>query len=288
MRTIDRLRYQFGVPIEYDEIHRGYYLTQRDFSLVVAPLGLEELLALSLLSELASLVDDTSVRSGVASLWTRIAGGRSVLEIERVRERFSLEPLVVGRAGGVELLRLLMMCHKGQLARVRYHSPWRDRDVREYVGRFERVRFSGGIAYAKLVLGDGGHKVLNASFIARVEELPDGLVDDPRVPEEITHDELWYSGDGVWSGLSPEFIEVTIDAPQSRYYGAQVWQVDQEDRWEGDRLIRRFPSAVSAELATRILGLGRAVIAVKPEWVLEKFRRDAAHLSRLCSGDYTG
>lgn len=282
MRTIDRLRYQFGVPIEYDETHRGYYLTRSDFSLVVAPLGTEELLALSLLSELASFVDDTSLRSAVASLWARIASGRADLEIGRASERFSLEPQVMARAGGVELLRLLMMCHKGQLARVRYRSPWRNRETRQYVGRFDRVRFSGGIAYVKLVSADGGHVVLNTSFIAHVEELYDRPTNGHAVSAEMDHDELWYSGSGVWSGASAEFIEITIDAPQSRYYGAQIWQIDQEDRWEGERLIRRFSSTVSAELATRILGLGRAVVSVKPEWVLEKFRVDVAHLGRLC------
>ena len=37
MRTIDRLRYEFGVPIDYDESNRGYYLTNPDFSFASLP-----------------------------------------------------------------------------------------------------------------------------------------------------------------------------------------------------------------------------------------------------------
>ena len=39
MRTIDRLRYEFGVPIEYDESQRGYFLSNPNFSFASLPPG---------------------------------------------------------------------------------------------------------------------------------------------------------------------------------------------------------------------------------------------------------
>lgn len=287
MRTIDRLRYEFGVPIEYDESNRGYYLTNPDFSFASLPPGRDELVALILLSELASMIDDGSLQEAVSSLWTRITNGRADVDhdLEHIRNRFSSETTSIAKLADIDLVRLLTLCHRGQLVVVRYRSPWRHEEDRSYGGMFERLHFSDGILYAMFKDQRGRQIVLNVSFIKEVKEvselpsLPnDEAVESPAKP-------YWLEGFGIWSGQKPETIEVTISSPASRYYAAQVWHVDQEDDWDGDKLVRKFPGIASPELTRRILSLGRFVTSVKPDSILELMREDVWHLSGLCKGE---
>jgi predicted DNA-binding transcriptional regulator YafY len=285
MRTIDRLRYEFGVPIDYDESNRGYYLTNPDFSFASLPPGRDELVALILLSELASMVDDTSLQDAVSSLWARITNGRSDVDhdLEHIRNRFSSETTSIAKLADIDLVRLLSLCHRGQLVVIKYRSPWRHDGDREYGGMFERLHFSDGILYAMFKDSRERQLVLNVSFIKDIRE----VAELPPMPEtdkaESPSKPYWLEGFGIWSGSKPETIEITIAAPASRYYAAQTWHVDQEDSWTGDNLVRKFPGIASPELTRRVLSLGRFVISVKPETILEQMREDVEHLAGLCT-----
>jgi len=284
MRTIDRLRYEFGVPIDYDESNRGYYLTNPEFSFASLPPGRDELVALILLSELAGMIDDASLQDAVSALWARITNGRSDVDhdLQHIRNRFSSETTSIAKLADIDLVRLLSLCHRGQPVVVRYRSPWRHDEDREYGGMFERLHFSDGILYAMFKDSRDRQIVLNVSFIKEmraVAELP-----IPPEPERAESPSKPYrlDGLGIWSGSKPETIEITIAAPASRYYAAQTWHVDQEDTWIDENLVRRFPGIASPELTRRVLSLGRFVISVKPETILDQMRDDVQHLAELC------
>ncbi len=284
MRTIDRLRYEFGVPIEYDESNRGYLLTNPDFSFASLPPGRDELVALILLSELASMIDDNSLQEALSSLWTRITNGRSDVDhdLEHIRNRFSSETTSIAKLADIDLVRLLTLCHRGQPVVIKYRSPWRHEVDREYGGMFERLHFSDGILYAMFKDQRNRQIVLNVSFIKEVKEvteLPPFAADD--TPEQPSKP-YWLEGFGIWSGQKPETIEITIASPASRYYAAQTWHADQEDTWDGDTLIRRFPGIASPELTRRVLSLGRFVVSVRPESILEQMKEDVSRLAALC------
>lgn len=284
MRTIDRLRYEFGVPIEYNDSERGYYLTKDDFSFASLPPGRDELVVLILLSELLSMIDDASLRTAVDGLWTRVTNGRADLnyDLEHIKKRFSSDSTSVAKLADVDLVRLIGLCHRGQPVNLTYRSPWRHDKDKEYQGLFRRLHFSDGILYALFEDSQGRDLVMNVSFMREIKEidsLPDrAATSDAERPRSLH----WLEGFGVWSGAKPETIEITIGAPASRYYAAQTWHPDQEDSWDGDNLIRKFPGIPSPELNRRILSLGRFVLSVKPESILEQLRADVAHLGNLC------
>jgi predicted DNA-binding transcriptional regulator YafY len=287
MRTIDRLRYEFGVPIEYDESNRGYFLTKPDFSFASLPPGRDELVALVLLSEMALMIDDPSLHDALNSLWARITNGRGDIDhdLEHMRQRFSSETTSVAKLADIDLVRLLTLCHRGQPTLVRYRSPWRHDEDKEYGGLFDRLHFSDGMLYALFKESGGRELILNVSFIKEireVSELPPVAKEDG---EEIPSKPYWLEGFGIWSGSKPETIEITIAPPASRFYAAQVWHIDQEDIWVGERLVRRFPGIASPELTRRVLSLGRFVVSVRPEFILEQMREDVDHLSSLCGSE---
>lgn len=283
VRTIDRLRYEFGVPLDYDESERGYFLTNPDFSFSSLPPGRDELVALLLLGELASMIDDEGLRQAVLGLWTHVTNGRSNLhqDLDLIRERFSSEITSVAKLADIDVVGLLMLCNSGQLVRLRYRSPWRHDEDRQYSGRFERVHFSDGILYLMFEDERQRHLVLNASFVRDITYI-DAL---PEVPaSEKVHASMppnWLEGFGVWSGGTLEQIEIKIGPPASRYFAAQSWHPDQEDSWEGEILVRRFLGIPSPELVRRVLSLGRYLVAVKPQAVLDQMKADVESLHTL-------
>jgi predicted DNA-binding transcriptional regulator YafY len=285
MRTIDRLRHEFGVPIEYDDQHRGYYLTEPDFSFASLPPGRDELVVLILLSDFAGLIDDASLGTAVSGLWARITNGRSDVryDLEQIRNRFSSETTSVAKLADIDLLRLLNYSHTGQCVKVRYRSPWRLDEDKEHFGRFERFHFSDGILYSLFEDYKGRQMVLNVSFMKEITEI-ESLPPRPADAEAKTSSKAyWLEGFGVWAGVKPVPIEISISAPASRYYAAQTWHPDQEDSWDGDTLIRKFPGAPSPELYRRILSLGQYVKDIKPESILDELTADVSHLANLCA-----
>jgi len=284
MRTIDRLRYEFGVPIDYDESQRGYYLKNRNYSFTSLPAGRDELVALILLSELLTLIDDPALQVAVDGLWARVTNGRADLDydLEQIRARFSSDSTSVAKLADVDLVRLIGLCHRGQAVSLTYRSPWRHEEDKEYQGVFHRFHFSDGILYALFEELRGRHVVMNVSFMKEIREL-DPLTIAPPGQLAASGSHHWLEGFGVWSGAKPETIEIVVKAPASRYYAAQTWHPDQEDEWDGDTLVRRFPGIPSPELNRRILSLGRFVVAVKPESILTELKADVEVLSRLCA-----
>jgi predicted DNA-binding transcriptional regulator YafY len=284
MRTIDRLRYEFGVPIDYDDSQRGYFLTVPDFSFAALPPGRDELVALILSSELLSMIEDSTLQGAMEALWTRITNGRSDLncDLEHIRKRFSSDSTSVAKLADVDLVRLIGLCHRGQPVAVMYRSPWRHDEDKEYKGLFVRLHLSDGILYAMFEDQRGRQLVMNASFMKEIREIDAVPVDTAKESDQQSSRPYWLEGFGVWSGAKPETIEIKIGAPASRYYAAQTWHPDQEDSWDGEVLVRRFPGIPSPELNRRILSLGRFVLSVKPESIVEQLVADVTHLQTLC------
>jgi hypothetical protein len=127
----------------------------------------------------------------------------------------------------------------------------------------------------------GRQLVFNVSFIKEIREIPVLPVcpEARRTSESVKP--YWLEGFGVWSGAKPETIEITIAPPASRYFAAQSWHPDQEDIWDGENLIRRFPGIPSPELNRRILSLGRFVVSVKPAELALQLQADVEQLKKL-------
>jgi len=240
--------------------------------------------ALILSSELLSLIEDPGLQGTMEALWTRITNGRSDLncDLEHIRKRFSSDSTSVAKLADVDLVRLIGLCHRGQPVAVTYRSPWRHDEDKEYQGLFRHLHLSDGILYAMFDDQRGRQLVMNASFMKEIREIDGVPVDTAKESDKQSSRPYWLEGFGVWSGAKPETIEIVIGAPASRYYAAQTWHPEQEDSWQGESLVRRFPGIPSPELNRRILSLGRFVLSVKPESIVEQLVADVNHLQTLC------
>jgi hypothetical protein len=287
MRTIDRLRYEFGMPIEYDESQRGYFLTRHDFIFNQLPLDRGELVALLVICELASLIDDNSLQASTNSLWAKMTNGRTDCgqELERLRGRLCLDPVLIAKLCGVSLVELLTLCHRSQLVRVNYQVPWPESLSPYRVGFLEKVYFSEGALKVMFRSALGQQILLHASCITSLEELQE-------IPEHVEGGDVQGLGKSHQSpnselGTEEEtgMVEISIVAPAAQFFAMQRWHAEQEDTWHGSTLTRRFPGAISADVARRVLGVGRFLESVRPPELLDKIFLDVSHLWSLCSAE---
>ncbi len=278
-RTIERLKYDYGVPIEYDQSRRGWYLTEADYVFGALPPGKDELTALLLLRRLANIIDAPDLREKIDLLWTQYSAQNPKLvhELESLTRYFSSDSTEIGVLTDTGVLDYVNAACKGEPLELVYKSPWRHKEEKVYQGRIERVHFSDGNLYLHFLETSGVERILNASFVRRFTILPGALTFLPRDPA-LCKCPNWLEGFGVWSGANLEEIEIRILPPAAQYFAAQRWHEDQEDGWDGEVLVRRLPAVVSPELMRRVLSLGAFVECVKPPALAEMVRREASEI----------
>lgn len=282
MRTIDRLRYEFGVPIAYSETRRGYYLTKEDFSFNLLPPTKDSIVVLIIMSELMRLIDSPTLKLTLDTLWAQATNGRAdvTYDLEAIKDRFSCQSTSVACFADLDLVGLLNYCHTGETVEVLYDSPWKTTEMRCHQGVFERLHWSDGILYGLFIRLDGRELVFNLSFIKSVKPI---LVKGFTAKKAIKRrDSFWLEGFGVWGGSKPVDVEIGIAPEAAQYYAAQTWHPAQQDTWQDQILVRKFPCIPSPELARRILSLGRHIMFIKPDKVVELLKPDLVKMMSCC------
>ncbi len=282
-RTIYRLRDEYMVPIEYDSSVKGYYLKDPNYSLPpFLPPGKDELIALLLARDIVQPLEALDLKNCLDALWLQYSANNRAVnrDLEPIRDVFSCDSTVIADIADKELLRYVTAASAGDSVRIRYRSPWRDTADKTYDGRLLRVHLSDGNVYLLFAEKDGREMVLNAAFVKDYEVLPYQVPLNVSAQKcmKIIGSEHWLEGFGVWAGEELQEVEVHILPPASRYYAAQRWHADQEDAWQGDVLVRRFPSIISPELVRRVLSLGRYVTDVKPDELRQALIKNAEAL----------
>jgi hypothetical protein len=127
MRTIDRLRYEFGVPLVYSETNRGYYLTQDDFSFNLLPPTKDAMIVLIIMSELMGMINCSSLKLTLDTLWAQATNGRGDVnyDLNKIKNHFTCQSTSVACLVDLDLVGLLNYCHTGQAVEVTYASPWK-------------------------------------------------------------------------------------------------------------------------------------------------------------------
>jgi len=271
-RTIYRLRDEYLVPLDYDSSKRGYYLTDEQYEVPTAlPPGKDELAALLLGRELLRSIESADLDGKLAELWAQFSAHNASVtrDLLPLAGRFSAELTEVADVADLGLLRLVTLAAIGQDISIRYQSPWRHKEPKEYQGRIEQLHYSDGNLYLRFFEVGGREMILNAAFIIELKELSEPLRFTERDASE-SGARNWRDGFGVWAGGELKEIRIEILPPAARYYAQQRWDETQEDSWDGDVLVRRMSAIPSPELARRLAGIGAFIKTLEPAEVREE------------------
>jgi predicted DNA-binding transcriptional regulator YafY len=287
-RTIYRLRDEYLVPLDYNASEKGFFLLTQDFILpALLPPGKDEMIALLLAREMVDALEAEDLKEKLDNLWLQYASSNAFLarELEPLTEIFSCDSTVIADIADRGVLTYLEAASSGENIRLEYKSPWRHQEPKTYEGRIVKVHFSDGSLYLLFADTTGREIVLNTSFIKSFEVLTQPLEFTTLATGQTRGSENWREGFGIWAGEDLEEIEVEILSPASEYFAEQRWHAQQEDTWDGDCLIRKFPGIVSPEVVRRVLSLGRFVRAVRPQALADKVLSEARELvERVAEG----
>lgn len=267
-RVISRLRDEYHLPIEYDAERRGYYLTDKNYTLEdQLPPGRDEFTALILARDIVAGLEAVDVEKQLDALWVRFAAQHERMgrELASLQEVFSSDATVVADLTDWGLLEYVEAARAGEDVELRYKSPWKHQREKTYLGRIERLHYSDGTLYLLFVETSGRDVILNASFVKGFRCIKEGLVWPSGRAGSENRAKHWLEGFGVWAGSAPIEIEVRIAPPAAEFYAAQRWHPHQRDVWDGECLVRRFPGIESPELERRLLSLGDHLVAVSPD-----------------------
>lgn len=275
-RCIERLQLEYHMPVAYDSSEKGYYLTDKDYELAALPAGKDELTALFLLKDLASLIESSDLHQALERLWISAVAGNPRLgrELETLSRYFTSDLTTVGTLADCGLLEYISAAWHGESLKIDYKSPWRHQELHTYRGRLLRVHFSDGHLYLLFQDESGREIVLNSSFVKKIEILNESL--NFRASNQPPT--RFLEGFGIWTGEDLEEVEIHITPPAAEYYKAQVWHESQDDKLEDGILIRKMRAHISPELVRRILSLGRYVKEIKPARLKDMVMQDASAL----------
>lgn len=266
-RVIDRLRNEYLVPIEYDRSQKGYFLKDPNFIFPARlPPGKDELAALLLARDLVRSIDAPELHDALDSLWRQYTIGNSLVcrEIGPLSSIFSSQSTEIATIVDTGLLEYLEVARSGESVQLLYKSPWNNKEPQTYEGKIERVHVSDGALYLLFREASGRAIIFNASFVRKFQILDYTVHISSIYKDPDGAPENWFEGYGVWSGEQMQDLVVEIFPPAAEYYARQRWHSNQEDTWDGDVLVRRFPGIVSPEVSRRILSLGRHVRDIQP------------------------
>lgn len=266
-RTIYRLRDEYLVPLDYDSEKKGYFLTDKNYKFnKTLPPGKDELTALLLARSLAATIEDDSLNAKLENLWHQfISSNNSVhTELSSILKVFSSDSTAISNISDCGILKFVSAAATGESVEIRYKSPWRHSEAKNYTGKILRVHYSDGNLYLLVWEQSGQERILNAAFVKDFKILAKDLQFKQLPPDQKSGSENWLDGFGIWAAKELQDIEIHIKPPGAEYYAAQRWHEDQEDSFENNILIRRFRGMISPEIVRRILSLGEHLAFVSP------------------------
>lgn len=258
-RTIDQLREDHLVPLQYDPTRRGYYLTEPLFQFPELPPNKDELTALLLMKDLAKIIAAADLHDALAALWETYEGksGDGTKGLNQLAARFSSDLTAKAKAIEYPIIKLLQLADSGARCSLDYCSPWSGKS-KHLFGRIMQLRYIDGMLYLIFETDRGKELILNLSFVEDCEML---TKQTEKAHRKAARDDSY----GVWRDESVAEIELRILPPASHYYAAQVWHDSQQDIFDGEVLVRRLRSALSPEIVRRVLSLGGFLETIEPD-----------------------
>ncbi|QUL98421.1 MAG: transcriptional regulator [Candidatus Fermentithermobacillus carboniphilus] len=274
-RDIERLKYLFGAPIEYDPSHRGYHYTEQ-FSLPAMRLREGEAVALFLgqkfLMECRGTPFEEFIRQAMAKI--RMSLPREVeVSLERAINAvsFHVDPLRGEEIEVAETYRLLVSAIQQQrTVEMDYYSAGSDTVTRRKVDPYH-LRFVDGAWYCigfchtrNEVRTFALDRMMNVSMTAHKFDYP----------EDFSLEDYLASSWIIERG-EPTEVVIEFDAEEAKYVRGRKWHSSQRLEQLEDGSVRlSFFVGGMGEIMRWIMSFGRHARVVKPKELRDRIVRE--------------
>jgi len=281
-RDLDFLRNQYQAPIEYDRIHRGYFLTDPNWRLPEVPLTEGELISFFVAEQLLRQLGDASpeirmARAAVQRLATLLPD-EVLVDIESISSAVSFAPAPALAADPATLQRLTEAAAKRQTLRLNYFSQHRNTNTEREINVLGLHQSLGEWYAVAEDLSDG--KKIKDFHAGRMSGLhATGRSFTPPADWPTRKQTYLQQGFGMFRGGSPVTVVIEFDADQARYARERSFHPTQHRQdlpGGGLRLTFETTEAALEQVARWVMQYGEHAVVMEPvklrEMVSEKLR----------------
>ena len=271
----DFLIHNLGAPLVFDRVRRGWTYTDRTWGLPSALLTEGELLALVLGVECAQRYAgtalETPLRSAVAKV-TRSLRGPVTVDLDAIRQGFSVSPPSAQGAAQETLITLLSAIRERKLVKMRYYAAYKREEAEREVQPVHLVNREGDWYLVAYDRSRSGYRYFHAGRIRKLRVL--GRAIRPRPQAEV---EAWMAQSfQILTGGAEVNVAVRFDAEQAPYVRDRVWHPSQriEEKPDGG-LVLRFRTAGLIGVRRWVLQYGPHAEVLEPKSLREEILKEA-------------
>ncbi|MDR2730341.1 MAG: WYL domain-containing protein [Treponema sp.] len=280
-RDIEFMRDQLFAPIEYDDLNRGYYFTEKTFRLPTSFTGAEDLFALCMARSVFSLYRKTplyeSSRQLLESITTLIAldGNKDWLEnriavppIASAKVKLDIWEIIVA---GLKSNRIITLDYKGT-----WDEEYKERKVYPY-----QLLFDSGVWYLY-----GFAEERKAARIFSLSKIKNARLtkDVFTLPKNYKYSD--FSGDnyfGVFIGQNKQRFAVDFYKDSISFAAERQWAADQKTSEKDDRITIEFTSTQYDKVLRWVLSCGCNAVPGKPKKLVDDWKRHILEMRKLVS-----
>jgi predicted DNA-binding transcriptional regulator YafY len=270
-----------GAPLVFDKTRRGWAYSDKTWGLPSTLLTEGELLALVLGMECAQRYAgtalETSLRSAVAKI-TRSLRGPVTVNLDAIRQGFSVSPPAAQGAAEETLTALLTAIRERRLVKMRYYAAYKRQEAEREVQPVHLVNREGDWYLVAYDRSRSGYRYFHAGRIRRLKVLSRAL--RPRPQAEV---DAWMAQSfQILTGESEVDVAVRFDAEQAPYVRDRLWHTSQriEERPDGG-LVLRLKTAGLIGIRRWVLQYGPHAEVLQPKSLRDEVRREAEDTGRL-------
>lgn len=275
-RDLEYMRYQLDAPLEYDQVRRGYYYTEQNFSLPAISLKESDLFAIFLAEKVLAQYEGTPIYDNLCTVFQKIEDSlpdkvlpgcnHDLCHFSFLSQSYTHVDPVVWQA--------VFSClrHQNRLE-MEYQSRQSQEPVTRTIDPYHGIRFDGDwyvVGYCHL---RGDIRTFSLARIKSVRKLDERF----RIPPDFNFRTHIGSHFGVhWTDNNDILVRIRFNRTAARFIRERNWHPTQQVEDLPDRsLILTLTVNHLLELKRWILSWGSAARVLEPAELAEELRRES-------------
>lgn len=275
-RDIEYLRYQLDAPIEYSAKERGFFYTEKNFSLPAMSIKESDIFAIYLAEELLEQYKGTPLYDRLSSVYKKIEDSlpekQNNLDLSNVRFTvFSVPSTKIDP----QIWDIAFNCvREKKRLEIHYQPPGKKASTRQ-LDPYHSVRYDGDWYLIGYCHKRQAVRTFSLSRFLKATELETEF----QIPDDFEFDKISSSRFGVHWGGNEEQVTVQFTASAAPYIVEREWHPSQQiEKLPDGKIIMRLKTINSFELQKWILSWGSQVKVLAPQPLIDSIKTELKKL----------
>ncbi len=284
-RTLEFMRDQLRMPLEYQAERRGWYYTEPHYGLPAIELTEADLVTILLTEKLARQYRGTAIGRQVELAFTKVLKaltGTISIDLQALSDACTFETAVTTELDPQLFTRIGLAVRDSKTIEVKYFTASRGELTQRRVDPLH-LRNSRGDWY--LIAWDHQRGAVRDFLVSRIKQL-DITAERFTRPEAFDLDQYLSSGFGMIRGQDQHRVEIVFDEYQSRWIRelSPFHPTEEREELPDGRLILRMVVTALDGVKRFVLQYGMHATVISPPQLRELLRAEINSMSQLYRG----